>query len=159
MVKTLILYESLHHGNTKKLVDAIAAEYPVEICDARLFEGDLSKYDLIGFASGVAFGKFYNEIYTLAIDKMPFEKDVFFLFTAGAPVGDPARDIKTVARQRGNRIHGAYCCRGFDTFGLLKLVRGINKGCPTEEDIKGAVDYFRLVLMECRGPEETEQAE
>ena len=88
MVKTLILYESLHHGNTKKLVDAIAAEYPVEICDARTFEGDLSKYDLIGFASGVAFGKFYNEIYAVAIDKMPFEKDVFFLFTAGSEFQD-----------------------------------------------------------------------
>ena len=149
MVKTLILYESLHHGNTKKLVDAIAAEYPVEICDARIFEGDLSKYDLIGFASGVAFGKFYNEIYAVAIDKMPFEKDVFFLFTAGAPTGDPAKDIKTVAQQRGNRIHGAYCCRGYDTFGLLKLIKGINKGYPTEADIKGAVKYFKIVLMEC----------
>lgn len=162
MVKTLILYESLHHGNTRKLVDAIAAEYPVEICDARSFDGDLSKYDLIGFASGVAFGKYYNEIYALAIDRMPFEKDVFFIFTAGTPVGDPAKDIKTVARQRENRIHGAYCCRGYDTFGPLKLVGGINKGCPTEEDIKGAVDYFRLVLMECGeggSSEETDQTE
>lgn len=159
MVKTIILYESLHHGNTKKLVDAIAAEYPVEICDARTFKGDLSRYDLIGLASGIAFGKYYNEIYSLAIDKMPFEKDVFFLFTAGNPVGDPTKDIRTVALQRGNRIHGAYCCRGFDTFGPLKLIKGINKGCPTEEDIRGAVDYFRLVLMECGEPFERSETE
>ena len=56
-MKTIIIYESLHHGNTKKLVDAIAAEYPVEICDARAFEGDLSRYDTVGFASGIAFRK------------------------------------------------------------------------------------------------------
>ena len=30
-MKTLIIYESLHHGNTKKLVDAIAAEYGFEV--------------------------------------------------------------------------------------------------------------------------------
>lgn len=153
-MKSIIIYESLHHGNTKKLVDAIAAEYPVEICDARRFEGDLSQYDLIGFASGVAFGKFYNEIYALATDKMPFGKDLFFIFTAGNPVGDPARDIKALAEQRENRIHGAYCCMGYDTFGPLKLIGGINKGSPTEEEISGAVDYYRLVLMECELQEE-----
>ena len=157
-MKTLILYESLHHGNTKKLVDAIAAEYPVEICDARQFEGDLSAYDAVGFASGIAFGKVYTELFSIAVDKMPFGKDLFFIFTAGTPIGDPFKEIKQVAAERECRIHGAYCCRGFDTFGPLRLIGGINKGCPTEEDIRGAVDYYRLVLIEC-GETEEEQDE
>ena len=148
-MKTLILYESLHHGNTKKLVDAIAEEYPVEIQDARTFTGDLSDYDAIGFASGVAFWKIYNEIFDIAMDKMPFEKDIFFICTAGIPDRDYAAEIRTLAQQRNNRVHGAYCCRGFDTFGPLKLIGGINKGCPTESEIRGAVDYYRLVLIEC----------
>ena len=67
-MKTIIIYESLHHGNTKKLVDAIAAEYQVEICDAREFNGDLSRYDAVGFASGIAFKKIYPEIFSLAAD-------------------------------------------------------------------------------------------
>lgn len=156
-MRTLILYESLHHGNTKKLVDAIAEKYPVETEDARTFTGDLSKYDAIGFASGVAFGKIYNEILDIAIDKMPFDKDIFFICTAGLTVGDYAKEIRTLAEQRQNRVHGAYCCRGFDTFGPLRLIGGINKGCPTEDEIAGAVDYYRLVLMECGIDPETMQ--
>ncbi len=155
--KSIIIYESLHHGNTKKLVDAIAQQFPVEVKSVREFDGDLSEYDIIGFASGIAFGKFYNEIFSLATDKMPFEKDIFFLFTAGIPIGDPAKEIKFVAQQRGNRIHGAYCCRGLDTLGPLRYIGGINQGCPTEEDIRGAVDYYRLVLMECGEPFGQEQ--
>ena len=156
-MRTIILYESLHHGNTRKLVDAIAEQFPVELHDARSFTGDLSDYDAVGFASGIAFGKIYNEILDIAIDKMPFEKDVFFICTAGSPDRDYAKEIRTLAEQRQNRVHGAYCCRGFDTFGPLKLIGGINKGCPTEDDIRGAVDYYQLVLMECGIEPEAEQ--
>ena len=85
MVKTLILYESLHHGNTKKLVDAIAAEYPVEICDARLFEGDLSKYDLIGFASGIYAWDFGKPVYDKIEKLIGLEgKNCFSLCTSGS---------------------------------------------------------------------------
>ena len=153
-MKTIIIYESLHHGNTKKLVDAIAAEYPVEIRDAREFEGDLSRYDTVGFASGIAFKKIYPEIFSLAADKMPFEKDVFFIFLAGTIVGDPFMALKELAAERGCRVHGTYCCRGYDTLGPLRLIGGINKGCPTPEEIKGAVDYYRLVMLECGVREE-----
>ena len=52
-MRTIILYESLHHGNTRKLVDAIAEQFPVELHDARSFTGDLSDYDAVGFASGI----------------------------------------------------------------------------------------------------------
>ena len=148
-MNTLILFQSQHHGNTKKLVDAIAAEYPVEICDARTFDGDLSKYDAVGFASGIAFGKFYPEIFSLATDRMPFEKDIFFIFTAGVIVGDPVKEMRELALERGCRVHGTYCCRGYDTFGPLKLIGGLNRGCPTDDEIRGAVDYYRLVLLEC----------
>lgn len=157
-MKTIIIYESVHHGNTKKLVDAIAAQYPVDVRDVSELREDLSGYDLIGFASGIAFGKFYEEITEVARDLMPFEKDVFFLYTAGYPVGDPAKQVKEYAALRGNRIHGAYCCRGYDTYGLLKLVGGISKNCPTEDEIKGAVDYFRVVMMECEAEKKIREA-
>ena len=50
-MKTIILYYSNHHGNTKKLVDAIQASDPenVEILDVTTAgPKDLSGYDLIG---------------------------------------------------------------------------------------------------------------
>lgn len=54
-MKTAIVFASTHHGNTKKLVDAIAGKYPVAVFDAESVpEADLTGYDRIGFASGIA---------------------------------------------------------------------------------------------------------
>ena len=53
-MKSVIVTASVHHGNTRKVVDAIAKEFEVDIIDAtQVKEKDLSGYDLIGFASGV----------------------------------------------------------------------------------------------------------
>ena len=50
-MKTAIVYASTHHGNTKKLLDAIAAAYEVDLIDAvKIPEKDLNRYDRIGFA-------------------------------------------------------------------------------------------------------------
>ena len=38
---------------------------------------------------------------------------------------------------------GAYGCRGYDTFGPFKLLGGIAKGHPTEEEIRGAVKFYQ----------------
>ena len=55
-MKTVIIYASVHHNNTKKIVDVIVDEYGVDIIDAaKITEKDLSGYDLIGFASGIYF--------------------------------------------------------------------------------------------------------
>ena len=51
-MKTAIVYASVHHGNTKKIVDEIANAYEVELVDAtQVKEKELSGYDVIGFAS------------------------------------------------------------------------------------------------------------
>ena len=52
-MKAAIIYASVHHENTKKVVEAIAGENAVDLIDAtKEKERDLSGYDLIGFASG-----------------------------------------------------------------------------------------------------------
>lgn len=53
-MRSVIIYASVHHNNTMKIVEAIATEYPteVDIIDAtKTKTADLSGYDLIGFAS------------------------------------------------------------------------------------------------------------
>ena len=53
-MKTAIIYASVHHGNTKKIIDEIAKTNEVDLIDAiQVTEKELSCYDLIGFASGV----------------------------------------------------------------------------------------------------------
>ena len=80
-VKTAIVYASVHHGNTKKVVDAIAKEYVVDLIDATKIKfADLSEYDVIGFASGVYFGKFHRSVLDFARENLPEDKKVFFIF-------------------------------------------------------------------------------
>ena len=53
-MKTAIIYYSAHHGNTRKLVEAVAQGRDVTLIDALTAKStDLSGYDLIGFASGI----------------------------------------------------------------------------------------------------------
>ena len=53
-MKTAIVYASVHHGNTEKIIDEIAKTNDVELIDAtQRVEKYLSEYDLIGLASGV----------------------------------------------------------------------------------------------------------
>ena len=62
-MKTAIIYASVHHGNTKKIIDEIAKSNEVDLIDAtQVTEKDLSGYDLIGFASGVYYGKFHQSV-------------------------------------------------------------------------------------------------
>ena len=57
---TAIVYFSRHHGNTKKLLDAIKeAEPAVDLIDVTAPQTtDLSAYDRIGFASGIYYSSF-----------------------------------------------------------------------------------------------------
>ena len=122
-MSTAIVYYSKHHGNTKKLLDAIAEKHPVTLIDVTAQpDADLSGYERIGFASGIYYSAFAKQIISFANAHLPERKDVFYIYTHGAPKGD---------------------CQGFDTFGPFKLVGGIAKGHPTEEEIKGAVTFYQ----------------
>ena len=80
--KIVIIYTSMHHGNTYKLVKAISDKHNIEIIDAtKQMVADLQKYDVIGFASGIDFGKFYETIENFAKENLPIKKQVFFLYT------------------------------------------------------------------------------
>ena len=63
MKQTLILYASTHHGNTRRLAEAMAEAAGAELCDL-LHDPlpDLSGYDLIGMASGIYYGKLHPRI-------------------------------------------------------------------------------------------------
>ena len=141
---TAIIYYSQHHGNTKKLLDAIAKENEVTLIDVTAQpNADLTGYDRIGFASGIYFSAFAKQLIAFAEAHLPENKDVFYLYTHGAPKGDFLKGMREIAEKKRCRELGEYRCQGFDTFGPFKLVGGIAKGHPTEEEIKGAVDFYK----------------
>ena len=84
-----------------------------------------------------------SALLTFAENSLPEGKDVFFINTCGALRGNYLDAIRRIAKGKKCRELGAYHCLGFDTFGPLKLVGGIAKGHPTEDEIRGAVDFYR----------------
>ena len=141
MPKYAIVYHSSHHGNTKKLAEAVAQGHDVALIDASAQgQADLAPYDLIGFASGIYGGRFHRDVLDFAKNNLPEGKRVFFLCTYG---GRP--NFKTIAEAAGARgavVAGQFGCRGFDTFGPFKLVGGIAKGHPDQADLENARRFF-----------------
>ena len=143
-MSTAIVYYSKHHGNTKKLLDAIAEKHPVTLIDVTAQpDADLSGYERIGFASGIYYSAFAKQIISFANAHLPERKDVFYIYTHGASKGDFLKAMREIADKKHCREIGEYRCQGFDTFGPFKLVGGIAKGHPTEEEIKGAVTFYQ----------------
>ena len=142
-MKVLIIYHSEHHDNTKKLVEAIAQQGDVTLADtSNARKINWSDYDLIGFASGIYYQKFHDDILKCAKEYLPQDKQVFFLYTCGVKRNTYIDSIKQIADSKNAKIMGSYGCPGFDTFGPFKLIGGIAKGRPNNEDIEEAVNFF-----------------
>lgn len=150
-MNTAIILESTHHGNTKKVCDAIGQKYDIDIIDVGSNIDNLEQYDLIGFASGVAYGKYYTTITDVVRNKLPNNKNVFFIYTCGRLSRDYASEVKKIASEKNCNILGTYGCKGYDTYGPLKLIGGINKNSPTENEINAAIDFFEDILKKCEG--------
>ena len=146
-MKTVIIFYSKHHGNTKKVLDAIAvSDSEVELVDAtEKHELELSKYDRVGFASGIYYGKFAEQVLNFAKVNLPTGKDVFFIATAGNPTKNCFNSIAEVTESKHCKELGRYICKGFDTYGPFKLVGGLQKGHPTDEEIQAAVDFYKAL--------------
>jgi flavodoxin len=144
-MKTLIVCLSEHHGNTKKIADAMAAVLHAEVVSPRdVNVAALSGYDLIGFGSGIAFGKHYKGLLKL-VEGLPVDNKKAFVFsTRGAQrLGSSHRALKSQLEEKGVTIVGEFSCRGFDTYGLMKLVGGIAKGRPNKQDLREAQEFAK----------------
>lgn len=143
-MKTAIVYYSLHHGNTKKLVDAIDSKFDVTLIDAtKTNSADLTDFDCIGFASGIYFSSFAKQVLSFAEKNLPNNKNVFFINTCGFSSPIIYFDaIRKITKAKGCRVLGAHQCLGYDTFGPFGVIGGIAKGHPNEEDIASAVSFY-----------------
>ena len=49
-------------------------------------------------------------------------------------------------QEKAVHILGTYGCKGYDTFGPFKLIGGVAKGHPTQEEVEKAVDFYQVVM-------------
>jgi flavodoxin len=153
-MKIAIIYASTHHGNTKKVVDAIVGAWQtdadlltdsnieLDVVDAtQVKEKYLADYDLIGFASGIYYSKFHQAVLNFAAINLPEDKQVFYLCTCGGRAAYSS--IDTIAKRKHAKVVGKFSCKGYDTFGPFKLFGGLAKGHPDEADLRRAVRFFK----------------
>jgi len=141
-MKTLVICFSYHHKNTAKIALVFASALNAEIkTPPEVNPNGLSEYDLIGFGSGIYFGKHHKTLLNLA-DNLPQVTDKkAFIFSTSGRTGNASKfhkQLKEKLQSKGFNIVGEFNCAGFDTYGPLKIVGGINKGRPNENDLKQA---------------------
>ena len=148
-MKTAICYYSRHHGNTRKVLDAMAQRNDIDLIDVTSRVAvHLEDYDCIGVASGIYYSKFQETVLDFARQYLPRGKDVFFVYTCGSMRKGYTNAIAAVVTDKGANIRGEYGCRGFDTFGPFKLIGGIAKGHPNEDELQKAKAFYRSICRE-----------
>jgi flavodoxin len=102
---------------------------------------------LVGFGSGVYFGKLGKDLLDLA-DKIPqvTSKKAFIFSTsgrggkAGSKFNQPLREK---LQSKGFTVVGEFHCPGFDTWGPFRIIGGSNKGRPNSDDLKQAETFAK----------------
>lgn len=144
-MKTAVIYYSEHHGNTKKLLDAVKSASQDEIKLFNILETapeDLSQYDMIGYASGIYYSKFHKKLLAYAEKNTPENMEVFFIYTYGAEKDGYTKAIRQAVATKNAKVLGEFGSFGFNTFGPFKLIGGIAKNRPNDTDLKNAVDFY-----------------
>ena len=148
-MKTAICYYSRHHGNTRKVLEAMAQEGDVDLIDVTVRQAvRLEQYDCIGFASGIYGFEVQKSVVEFARQYLPQGKPVFFVYTYGGAKGSGAKALGEIAREKGCPVLGEFGCRGYDTFGPFRLVGGIAKGRPNSRDLENARKFYREIQLQ-----------
>lgn len=145
-MKTAVCYYSRHHGNTRKVLDAMADEGNLDLIDVTTRQTvRLEEYDCIGFASGIYGFDFQKAVVEFARQYLPQGKPVFFVYTYGGSKGNGAKSVAKIARAKNCPVLGEFSCKSYDTFGPFKLIGGIAKGHPDVRDLENARKFYRKI--------------
>jgi flavodoxin len=149
-MKTLIICFSYHHKNTEKIASVFAKTLDGEVkAPSEVDPNSLSDYDLVGFGSGISFGKHYKELFDFA-DKLPaVTQKKAFIFSTSGQTGKTSKFHKNLherLQSKGFNVVGEFNCAGFDTYAALKIFGGIQKGHPNEDDLKQAEAFAKGLI-------------
>ena len=143
-MRPLIIYTSVHHGNTERVAKVIANVLNADLLQLKqVTTSTLEQYDLIGFGSGIYFGKHHKHLLNF-VDMLPKvrNKKAFLFSTSGLRkirlIHNFDKPLKAKLRLKGFDIIGEFSCRGLDTYRATKFVGGVNKGRPNAEDLRQA---------------------
>lgn len=154
IMKTLIIFTSVHHKNTEKVAKVMAAELEADVVPtADAHPDSLKAYDLIGFGSGIFYGEMHKTLlkYVESLSAVT-GKRAFVFSTCGIMWGmggtKKHAPLKQMLENRGFSVLGDFSCLGWDTVGPLRYVGGINRGRPNARDLENARAFARRLKEE-----------
>jgi flavodoxin len=141
-MKALVIFFSYHHNNTQKVAEVIVQTLGAEQKNLpEVKSAELANYDLVGFGSGIYFGKLHKTLLDF-VDNMPLMAGKkAFVFSTSGQTGRSDKFHKSFKEKLGTKgfeVVGEFNCGGLDTYALTKLVGGIQKGHPNEADLSDA---------------------
>jgi len=115
---------------------------------------ELGDYDLIGLGSESHLKSTISRLLEF-VDALPaLHVKAFILLTRGAPRGGSDHSaLKSKLGEKGLTVVGAFSCRGFDTYGLMKLIGGylkdarMSKTCAMQRNL---LSHLKKAIG-CRG--------
>ncbi len=146
-MNTLIIYQSVHQKNTRKVARAMAEAIDADLRKVGAVKpAMLEDYDLIGFGSGIFYGKHHKTLLDFVASLPPQKKDAFIFSTSGAAIKIQHWTLRSVLLQKGFKIKSEFTCPGFEIYGLFKLIGGFRKGRPNDKDLEKAQVFVRELL-------------
>lgn len=146
--RVMIVYVSAHHGNTKRVAEAMAKVMSAEVRTVEEVSPEMiDQYDLVGWGSGIYFARHSEKLRELAGKLSVRPRKAFVFSTAGLPLLSWwfHAALRGVLRKRGCELVGDFCCGGWDTVGPLKWLGGIERSHPNAKDLERAEVFARSV--------------
>ena len=143
----IVAYTSVQHGNTRRVAEALAETLGATAVDASSLTPEVvHAASLIGFGSGIFFGRHHEALLTCAGKCRNRNRAKSFIFsTAGFPYTlarvagiDFHKELRRLLTGNGFEVAGEFSCRGYDTYGPFGIIGGIARGHPNAADLERA---------------------
>ena len=136
-MKTAICYLSCHHGNTRKVVEAMAGAGGADLIDVRTRQAvQLEEYDCIGLASGIYGFEMHKSVAAFARQYLPAGKPVFFVYTYGGAMGTGSKVLAQIAHEKAALCWANSAAKATTPSGRLSWWAALQKGAPTSRTWK-----------------------
>jgi flavodoxin len=151
--RAVMILVSAPGGSTEKVARAIAAALGARVISpAEAKDSDLSACVIMGFGSGIVDQKHHEALLSFVDTLPPQEGRKAFIFsTSGVSrqfalkhdIDDPHTPLRRKLVEKGFAIAGEFNCAGFNANSFWKLIGGMNKGRPNQEDLAQAEVFAR----------------
>lgn len=147
MKQTLIVYASIHHQNTYKVVEYLSKYLDADVLDAtKAGKFDCDNYENVIFASGIYFSRLHRSVVDFMNKADLSNKKVVIVYTCGVRAGDYASRYRKTLKDKKAIYLGKATSRGLDTNGFFEKFNGISKGHPNDKDLNRVLKEVSRLL-------------